>query len=66
MTFEHDGNTYTHYPFTEIEKDIDSYLPVFVKHPESHYIDIGCAFDIETTSYYSSKYEANRACMYHW
>lgn len=66
MTFEHDGNTYTYYPFTEIEKDIDSYLPVFVKHPDSHYIDIGCAFDIETTSYYSSKYEANRACMYHW
>lgn len=31
-----------------------------------NYLKIGCAFDIETTSYYSPKYDKDLACMYIW
>ena len=30
------------------------------------YLKVGCAFDIETTSYYSKKYEKDLATMYIW
>lgn len=64
--FELDGVTYTYYPFKEIKKNIDAYIPELIPYEKSGYIDIGAAFDIETTSYWSDKYEANRATMYHW
>ena len=66
MTFIHEGESYTYYPFNEIKDNINEYLPEFVKHENSSYIDLGAAFDIETTSYYSDKLDGNRACMYHW
>lgn len=66
MTFNHEGESYTYYPFNEIKDNINDYLPEFVKHENSSYIDLGAAFDIETTSYYSDKLDGNRACMYHW
>lgn len=31
-----------------------------------NYLKIACAFDIETTSYYSAKYDTNLASMYIW
>ena len=31
-----------------------------------NYLKIACAFDIETTSYYSAKYDTNLATMYIW
>lgn len=66
MKFTHEGATYEYYPFSENEKTIESLLPEFVKSENGPYIDIGAAFDIETTSYWSEKYEAHRATMYHW
>lgn len=61
-----EGVLYTYYPYSENKKELDTIIPPFVACRKSGYIDIGAAFDIETTSYYSDKFEANRATMYHW
>lgn len=63
--FDLDGTHYKYYEFKEIKKN-KKLLPEFKKSPASKYIDIGAAFDIETTSYYSVKHDGNRASMYHW
>lgn len=65
-TFTLDGVTYSYYPYSENKSNIDTLIPPFEAYRKSGYIDIGVSFDIETTSYFSSKLEANRATMYHW
>ena len=65
-TFTLDGVTYSYYPYSENKSNIDTLIPPFEAYKKSGYIDIGASFDIETTSYFSSKLEANRATMYHW
>lgn len=65
-TFTLDGVTYSYYPYSENKSNIDTLIPPFEAYRKSGYIDIGASFDIETTSYFSSKLEANRATMYHW
>ena len=64
--FELNRVKYKYFPFKDIKKDIEAYLPQFYLFDDTGYIDMGAAFDIETTSYYSEKYKANRATMYHW
>lgn len=64
-SFDLDGVHYEYYDISEILSDA-SILPVFHKYRKSGYVDIGCAFDIETTSYYSEKHDSNLASMYNW
>ena len=54
--FEYNGEKYSYIPFKELQQDKDL-LPEFVPYRESGYINVGAAFDIETTSYLSKKYK---------
>jgi len=56
---------FSYTPFEEFEED-KKLLPAFVEYKESGYIDIGAAFDIETTNFYSKKYKKPLATMWHW
>ena len=62
----HDGRIYSYYPYLENKDNLDQIIPEFKAYRKSGYIDVGAAFDIETTSYYSEELKANRATMYHW
>lgn len=63
QTFEYDGNTYSYYYGVEFNpKQIKEMKPV----GNSGIIDMGAAFDIETTSFYSEKYKKAIATMWHW
>lgn len=63
--FEYNGEKYSYIPFKELQQDKDL-LPEFVPYRESGYINVGAAFDIETTSYLSKKYKKALATMWHW
>lgn len=43
-----------------------SRLKLSTKKYRFEYLNVGCAFDIETTSYYSEKYKKDLATMYVW
>ena len=67
-TFEYNGETYSYVPAYEI---IDGSVPIesLIKNLRgfnSGYAETALSFDIETTSFYSAKYDANLATMYHW
>ena len=62
----HNNEEYGYYPYAENKSVLDEIIPEFTKYRKSGYIDIGAAFDIETTSYYSEDLKANVATMYHW
>lgn len=66
VDFVYDGRNYNYYPYSDNKTELDNIIPEFKKYRKSGYIDIGAAFDIETTSYYSEELKANRATMYHW
>lgn len=57
------GNKYSWIPF---EKFDISKLHLSDKVFAAGYLNIGCAFDIETTSYYSKNYNKDLATMYIW
>lgn len=62
-TFKLDGNTYKWIPVQSFDISKVSFSDdVF----QAGYIKIACAFDIETTSYFSLKYDKYVACMYVW
>lgn len=61
--FQYDGNTYQYYYGVEFNpKQIKEMKPYL----NSGIIDMGAAFDIETTSFYSEKYKKAIATMWHW
>lgn len=67
-TFEYNGETYSYVPAYQI---IDGSVPIesLIKNLRgfnSGYAETALSFDIETTSFYSAKYDANLATMYHW
>lgn len=57
------GNKYTWIPYENF--DI-SKLHLSEKVYAAGYLNVGCAFDIETTSYYSKSYDKDLATMYVW
>lgn len=61
--FTYKDEEYTYTPFSEFK---ESELPAFIGYKDSEYLDIGAAFDIETTNFYSSKYKKPLATMWHW
>lgn len=61
--FNYNGERYTYISIQEFNVSL---LPKFNKYKDSLYVDIGAAFDIETTSYYSEKYEKWLATMWGW
>ena len=63
IEFDYNGE---HYSYIPVEDFTVSQLPEFKKYKDSEYVNIGAAFDIETTSYYSEKYEKYMATMWHW
>ena len=63
--FTYNDEEYSYTPFEEFEED-KKLLPAFVEYKESGYLDIGAAFDIETTNFYSKKYKKPLATMWHW
>lgn len=62
-SFKIDGAKYTYIPF---EKFDISRLKLSNKKYRFEYLKVACAFDIETTSYYSPKYQKDLATMYIW
>ena len=54
---------YSYIPFSEFK---ESDLPAFIGYKDSEYLDVGAAFDIETTNFYSKKYKKPLATMWHW
>ena len=63
IRFQYKGNKYKYQPFADLK---ESLLPKMLQYKESGYVDIGAAFDIETTSYFSEKYNKPMATMWHW
>lgn len=61
--FKVDGKKYSYIPCEKLDL---SKLKLSSKVYRYNYIKIGCAFDIETTSYYSEKYKKDLATMYIW
>ena len=62
-SFKIDGAKYTYIPF---EKFDISRLKLSNTKYRFEYLKVACAFDIETTSYYSNKYQKDLATMYIW
>ena len=62
-SFKIDGAKYTYIPFDKF--DI-SRLKLSNTKYRFEYLKVACAFDIETTSYYSNKYQKDLATMYIW
>lgn len=62
-SFKIDGAKYTYIPF---EKFDISRLKLSNTKYRFEYLKVACAFDIETTSYYSPKYQKDLATMYIW
>ena len=63
--FTYNEEEYSYTPFEEFEND-KKLLPAFVGYKDTEYLDIGAAFDIETTNFYSNKYKKPLATMWHW
>ena len=61
MTFRYKGSKYSYTPFPSLKQ-----LPEMKEYNETKYVDMGAAFDIETTSYISEKYMKPMATMWHW
>ena len=61
--FRYKGEKYKYIPFSELE---EKNLPKFLPYKETGYIDMGAAFDIETTSYFSEKHTKFMGTMWHW
>lgn len=59
MTFNFEGNTYNYIPFHKLREED---LPEANRAYKSHYLNLDCAFDIETSSYQSMKL----SWMYMW
>ena len=62
-SFTMDGNKYTYIPYENLDLNR---LKLSGERFRFGYLKIGCAFDIETTSFYSKKYDKDLACMYIW
>ena len=62
-TKEYEKQKFTYIPYEKL--DI-SRLKLSADKFRFGYMKIACAFDIETTSYYSAKYDKDLACMYIW
>ena len=62
-SFKIDGAKYTYIPF---EKFDISRLKLSSTKYRFEYLKVACAFDIETTSYFSNKYQKDLATMYTW
>lgn len=62
-SFKTDEGKFTYIP---AEKFDISRLKLSTKKYRFEYLNVGCAFDIETTSYYSEKYKKDLATMYVW
>ena len=62
-SFKIDGAKYTYIPFDKF--DI-SRLKLSSTKYRFEYLKVACAFDIETTSYFSNKYQKDLATMYTW
>lgn len=62
-SFTMDGNKYTYIPYENLDLNR---LKLSGDRFRFGYLKIGCAFDIETTSFYSKKYDKDLACMYIW
>lgn len=61
--FKIDGKKYSYIPCEKLDLNkLNLSSEVF----RYKYLKIGCAFDIETTSYYSEKYDKDLATMYIW
>ena len=61
--FKVDGCKYSYIPFEKLDL---SKLNLSKEKHRFDYMKIACAFDIETTSYYSEKYQKDLATMYIW
>lgn len=61
--FKIDGVKYSYIPFENLDL---SKLKLSSEKYRYNYLKIACAFDIETTSYYSAKYDKDLATMYIW
>lgn len=61
--FTVDGQKLTYIPFENL--DLNK-LKLSSEKYRYNYLKIACAFDIETTSYYSEKYDKDLAAMYVW
>ena len=61
--FTIDGKKYSYIPFENL--DLNK-LKLSSEKFRYNYLKIGCAFDIESTSYYSKKYNKDLATMYIW
>ena len=61
--FQYKNQKYKYCPFSEFDEKL---LPKFLPYKESGYVDIGAAFDIETTSYFSERHKKPMATMWHW
>lgn len=59
MTFKFEGNIYNYIPFKQLREED---LPEAKRAYKSHYLNLDCAFDIETSSYQSMKV----SWMYMW
>lgn len=64
--FTFDGNKYTYIPADTVTQDDIINLTQNLTVYGSGYVSVALAFDIETTSFYSVKYNENLACMYCW
>ena len=64
VKFDYNGASYSYYYSQEFKPRTQ--LPQFKEYRDSGYIDMGAAFDIETTSFYSEKYRKAIANMWHW
>lgn len=62
-TFTYKDMQFEYCPYSEFTEDL---LPAMLPYKKSGYVDIGAAFDIETTSYLSEKYKKALATMWHW
>ena len=63
MIFEYNNDIYEYIDYSEFNESI---LPEFKRYKETEFINIGAAFDIETTSYLSKKHNKAMATMWHW
>lgn len=61
--FKVDGKKYSYIPCQNLDLNKLSLSSEVFRY---NYMKIGCAFDIETTSYYSEKYNKDLATMYIW
>lgn len=62
-SFTMDGNKYTYIPYGKLDLNR---LNLSGDRFRFGYLKVACAFDIETTSFYSKKYDKDLACMYIW